>query len=70
MEFDILIECDSDGLLVASVPSLAGCHTQAASYEELMARIKEAIALHLDDRGEPAASVVLTLPPAPSIIRR
>jgi predicted RNase H-like HicB family nuclease len=52
-EFNVVIERDADGMLVASVPSLPGCDTQASSREELMDRIKEAIALHLDDRGEP-----------------
>ena len=52
-EFNVLIERDADGLLVASVPALPGCYTQAATREELMARIAEAIQLHLEDRGEP-----------------
>jgi predicted RNase H-like HicB family nuclease len=52
-EFNVVIERDPDGLLVASVPALPGCYTQAATREELMARIAEAIQLHLEDRGEP-----------------
>ena len=52
-EFNVVIERDADGLFVASVPALPGCYTQAASREELMTRISEAIALHLEDRGEP-----------------
>jgi predicted RNase H-like HicB family nuclease len=52
-EFNVVIERDSDGLLVASVPALPGCYTQAATREELMVRITEAIQLHLEDRGEP-----------------
>jgi predicted RNase H-like HicB family nuclease len=50
-EFTVVVERDADGLFVASVPALPGCHTQAASRDELMSRIQEAIALHLDDRG-------------------
>jgi predicted RNase H-like HicB family nuclease len=46
-EFNILIEEDSDGFLVASVPELHGCHTQARSLDVLMERIKEAIELCL-----------------------
>ena len=34
--------------LVASVPALKGCHTQAKSYDELIERIKEAIELCLE----------------------
>lgn len=50
-EFNVVIERDADGLFVASVPALPGCHTQAATRDELMSRIREAIALHLEDRG-------------------
>jgi predicted RNase H-like HicB family nuclease len=44
-EFNIIIEQDEDGFLVASVPELHGCHTQAKSFDELMVRIREAIEL-------------------------
>ncbi|WP_096576742.1 type II toxin-antitoxin system HicB family antitoxin [Nostoc cycadae] len=47
-EFNVIIERDSDGYFVASVPSLAGCHTPAKSLDELMERIKEAIELCLE----------------------
>ena len=47
-EFNVVIEKDADGYYVASVPSLQGCHTQAKSLDELMARIQEAIALCLE----------------------
>jgi predicted RNase H-like HicB family nuclease len=44
-EFNIIIEQDEDGIFVASVPELRGCHTQAKSLDELMERIREAIEL-------------------------
>ena len=47
-DFNILIEEDEDGLLVASVPEIHGCHTQARSLDELMKRIREAIELCLE----------------------
>jgi predicted RNase H-like HicB family nuclease len=47
-DFNVVIERDEDGLYVASVPSLPGCHTQAATLNELMLRVREAIALHLE----------------------
>ena len=50
-EFNILIEEDSDGFLVATVPELHGCHTQARSLDVLMGRIKEAIELCLEVEG-------------------
>jgi predicted RNase H-like HicB family nuclease len=47
-QFDVVVEKDSEGFFVASVPALAGCHTQARSLDELMERIKEAIELCLE----------------------
>ena len=52
-EFNVVIERDEEGYLVASVPSLPGCHTQARSLDELMERVQEAIALCLEVEGEP-----------------
>jgi predicted RNase H-like HicB family nuclease len=47
-QFDVVVEKDSEGFYVASVPSLAGCHTQARSLDKLMDRIREAIELCLE----------------------
>jgi len=47
-EFNVIIEKDSQGYLVASVPSLPGCHTQAKSLDQLMERIQEAIELMIE----------------------
>ena len=52
-EFTVVVERDEDGIYVASVPQLPGCHSQAQSLDELMNRIKEAIELHLEDDSEP-----------------
>jgi predicted RNase H-like HicB family nuclease len=46
-EFTVVIEKDSEGFLVASVPELPGCHTQAKTFDQLNERIKEAIELCL-----------------------
>jgi len=51
-KFNVVVERDSDGWLVASVPELNGCHTQAKSYDQLFERIKEAIELCLEDDPE------------------
>ncbi len=50
-EFDVVIEKDADGFYVASVPRLPGCHTQARSLDELLARIREAIEVCLEVDG-------------------
>lgn len=51
-QFDVVVERDSEGYYVASVPALHGCHTQAKSLDELMERVKEAIELCLEAQGE------------------
>jgi predicted RNase H-like HicB family nuclease len=51
-EFTVLIEQDEDGIYVASVPELPGCHTQAQTLDELNQRIKEAIELYLEVTSE------------------
>lgn len=48
-KFNVIIERDSEGWLVASVPSLVGCHTQAKTFDELDVRIREAISLCADE---------------------
>ncbi|WIG56854.1 MAG: hypothetical protein OJF61_002642 [Rhodanobacteraceae bacterium] len=55
-EFDVVVEQDADGLYVASVPALRGCHTQARSLDELMTRVREAIELCLEVEGIPEIS--------------
>jgi predicted RNase H-like HicB family nuclease len=52
--FTVLIERDEDGFLVATVPSLKSCYTQAQTMEELLPRIKEVIELCLQEE-EPAS---------------
>jgi predicted RNase H-like HicB family nuclease len=49
--FDVVIEKDAEGYLVASVPALPGCHTQAKSLDKLQDRIREAIELCLEEFG-------------------
>ena len=46
--FLVVIERDEDGWYVATVPALRGCHTQARTLEELIPRVREAIALCLE----------------------
>jgi predicted RNase H-like HicB family nuclease len=48
-KFTVLIEQDEEGYLVATVPALRGCHTQAKSLDTLMERVREVIALCLED---------------------
>ncbi len=48
--FTVLIERDEDGVYVAFVPLLPGCHTQARNLVELERRIRSAIRLYLKVR--------------------
>ena len=51
-QFDVVIERDEEGVYVASVPQLPGCHTDATSLDELMVEIREAIQLCLEVEGQ------------------
>jgi predicted RNase H-like HicB family nuclease len=55
-KFSVIIERDSEGYYIGSVPELRGCHSQARSLDELMDRIQEAAELCLEipeDNPEP-----------------
>jgi len=51
-QFKIILEQDEDGYLIASVPALPGCYTQAKTLPELKKRVKEAISLCLEEAKE------------------
>lgn len=51
-DFTVVIERDEDGIYVASVPELVGCHTQAKTLDELRERITEAVQLYLEVESE------------------
>ena len=48
MKFAVMVERDEDGVYIASVPELPGCHTQAKTLDKLTERVKEAIAAYLE----------------------
>ncbi len=52
-EFNVVIEIDSEGYYVGTVPEFRGCHTQAKSLDTLIKRMKEAIKLCLEVEGPP-----------------
>ncbi len=43
LNYRVIIEQDEDGIYVASVPSIRGCHTEGDTYEEVLKNIEEAI---------------------------
>jgi predicted RNase H-like HicB family nuclease len=50
-KFSVVVEKDRDGYF-AFCPELQGCYTQGDTYEEVMANIRDAIKLHVEDRIE------------------
>ena len=50
-KFTVLIERDEDGYLLATVPALKGCHTQARNLNLLMKRIREVIELCIAEKN-------------------
>ena len=57
--FTVVIEQDEEGYLLATVPGLHGCHTQAKSLDTLMKRVREVIALCLEEDSDHPGSAEL-----------
>lgn len=69
LRFKILIERDEDGMFIASVPQLPGCHTQGETYEKAIKNIEDAIRLCLEvAREDPDYARRITLAPIPSFM--
>ena len=58
-KFTVVIEQDDEGYLVATVPVLRGCHTQARNLDTLMKRIREVISLCLEEEKNPPGALEL-----------
>lgn len=52
LNFKVIMEQDEDGVFVASVPAIPGCHTQGGTYEEAVNNIEEAIGVCLEEARE------------------
>lgn len=52
LNFKVIMEQDEDGVFVASVPAIPGCHTQGDTYEEAVNNIEEAIGVCLEEASE------------------
>ena len=50
--FTVLLEQDEDGVYIARVPSLKGCHTYGETLPEVQKRIQEVIQLCLEVQAE------------------
>ena len=49
MRYTVILELESDGGYVVSVPGLPGCVSQGDSRAEALSNIREAIELYIDD---------------------
>jgi predicted RNase H-like HicB family nuclease len=49
MKYTVILEQESDGGYVATVPALPGCVSQGDSREEALANIREAAELYIED---------------------
>jgi len=49
MRYTVILELESDGGYVVSVPALPGCVSQGDSRAEALSNIREAIELYIDD---------------------
>jgi predicted RNase H-like HicB family nuclease len=59
MGYTVILEQEPDGEFVALVPALPGCVSQGATRQEVMANIREAIELYVEDciaAGDPVPS--------------
>lgn len=54
----VVVEKDEDGYF-AFCPELQGCYTQGDTYEEVIASIRDAIRLHIEDRVEAGEELVM-----------
>lgn len=48
----ILLYTDEDGVWIAEVPSLPGCHSDGTTREEAIERVKEAIEVYIEALAE------------------
>jgi predicted RNase H-like HicB family nuclease len=58
MKYIVILECESDGGFVVSVPALPGRVSQGDTTEEAIANIKEAVDLYVEDciaTGDPVS---------------
>ncbi len=60
--FSVVIEKDEDGYF-GVCPSLQGCYTHGDTYEEVLAHLKDAIRLHIEDRLEAGEEI-----PQPEVV--
>jgi predicted RNase H-like HicB family nuclease len=59
MQYTVILERENDGGYVATVPALPGCVSQGDTRDEVIANIREAAELYIEDcieHGDPVPS--------------
>ena len=51
-DFYVIIERDEDGMYIGEVPQLQACYSQGETIDQLMANMREVIALCLEEMTE------------------
>ena len=51
LKLEVVFEADEDGWVVASCPTLPGCHSQGRTKDEALANIREAVEGYLASMG-------------------
>jgi predicted RNase H-like HicB family nuclease len=59
--YRVVMERDEDGVWIARVPSVQGCHTYGRSIRQSTARIREALSLFVDDADDAELDVQVRL---------
>jgi predicted RNase H-like HicB family nuclease len=67
MRYTVILEQDADGGYVAHVPALPGCVTQGHTRAEVLAKIREAIELYVEDCRDAGDPVPTDLSGEPSV---
>ena len=55
-DFYVIIERDEDGMYIGEVPQLQACYSQGETIDQLMANMREVIALCLEEMTEVSIS--------------
>jgi len=49
MDFEVIVEKDENGMYIAHIPDVPGCHTEGESMGEVVANIREVLRLKLEE---------------------
>ena len=52
LNFKVMVEQDEDGVFVARVPAIPGCHSDGKTYEQALENVQEVVELCLEVAGE------------------